>query len=83
MCFEISSFEMSSFFSSGYSIGFILHLLQLEWHPKHCSVLLYSVYLEFLEGRGLIFTKMRQICNKDKLQILQNTIKLKCVPNIS
>ena len=28
-------------------------------------------HLEFLEDRGLIFSKMRQICIKDKLQILQ------------
>ena len=27
-------------------------------------------HLEFLEGRGLIFGKIRQICIKDKLQIL-------------
>ena len=37
-----------------------------------------GAHLEFLEGRGLIFSKMRQICIKDKykLQILPNTIKL-------
>ena len=32
-----------------------------------------GAHLEFLEGRYLIFSKMRQICIKDKLQILQNT----------
>ena len=36
-----------------------------------------------LKGRGLIFSKMRQICIKDKLQILQNTIKPRCIPNNS
>ena len=42
-----------------------------------------GAHLKSLEGRGLIFSKMRQICTKDKLQILQNTIELKCIPNIS
>ena len=42
-----------------------------------------GAHLTFLEGRGLIFIKMRQISTKVKLQILQNTIKLKCIPNIS
>ena len=42
-----------------------------------------GAHLEFLEDRGLIFSKMRQICIKDKLQILQNTIKPKCISNIS
>ena len=31
-----------------------------------------GAHLEFLEDRGLIFSKMRQICIKDKLQILQH-----------
>ena len=42
-----------------------------------------DAHLELLEDRGLILSKMRQICAKDKLQILQNTIILKCIPNIS
>ena len=42
-----------------------------------------GAHLKPLEGRGLIFSKMRQICTKYKLQILQNTIELKCIPNIS
>ena len=31
-----------------------------------------GAHLEFLEDRGLIFSKMRQICIKDNLQILQH-----------
>ena len=40
------------------------------------------LHLEFLEGRGLIFIKMRQICIKDELKILQKTIKVKYITNI-
>ena len=42
-----------------------------------------GAHLEFLESRGLIISRMRQIYIKDKLKILQNTIKLDCIPNIS
>ena len=39
-----------------------------------------GAYLEFLESRVLIFNKMRQICIKDKLQILQKLCKTQMYP---
>ena len=42
-----------------------------------------DAHLEFFKGRSLIFSKTRKICIKDKLKLLQNTIKLNFIPNIS
>ena len=54
-CFEISSFS-----SLGFYISFILHLLQLVCVIQSMTQFyLTGAHLEFLEGRGLNFCKIR------------------------
>ena len=54
-CFEISSFS-----SPSYCISFILHLLQLVCGIQSVAQFYFTgAYLEFLEGRGLNFRKIR------------------------